>query len=93
MLTKVTLKGNRDSGSGALIRMPRSRLEAASTHLSCSGLDSIGSAFWSVVTMALSRLKQERNPKGGSDMIKGHIFMACSYVLGQKSKLQIAIPC
>lgn len=30
--------------------------------------------------------KQERNPKGRSNMIKGHIFMAWNYVLGHKSK-------
>lgn len=65
MLGKVTLKGNGDSGRVALTSMLRSHLKATSTHLSCSGLAStqwlpnMGSAFWSVVTMALSRNKKE----------------------------------
>lgn len=79
---KCTLQGNGDSGSAALTRMLWSHLDAACTHLSHSGLAStqwspnMGPAFWSAVTWPYQSLKQERNPKGGSDMIKGHIFMA-----------------
>lgn len=94
MLKKVTQKGDRVSGSDIQMRMLKGHLDAACTHLSPSRLAStqwppnMGSAFWGAVTMALSRQKEERNPKGGSNMIKGHIFMAWNYVLGHNSKLQ-----